>query len=172
MRRTQLLWLVLAAVFFGTGCESVYYRNYGFEWNPGAAPREIRVNLVVHGSDVSEDSAGHLVDRRASPYWIGAYVRAPVPPEVEVLTATFVGRQSGFTASPRMTHPEPVGDGSGNVVTEAAQVHLPYEDYSVRLHVRFRGADGKPAEQVILGTLTRKLEQSKRLRWWEQLMSV
>lgn len=153
------------------GCDSVHYRTHGFEWVPAASPRGVAVDIVATGTSQIQDSAGVLIERRASPYRVGIYFQRGSDVRVEVLQVEFTGQRTGVVITPRVAPPAALGDGSLTLVAVAAAVQLPFEDYHVQVHVRI-GTGAGARDEHVTGVLKTKFEHSKALRFWEQLMSV
>jgi hypothetical protein len=106
-----------------------------------------------------------------APYWVGVSFDPPPLATVEVLDVRFVGKESGALVKPSFSAAQPLDDGSGTVVSEAAAVQLRHEDYEVRLHVRAVTKDGV-LDEHLTGTLRQTFEQRKGMLFWETLMGI
>jgi hypothetical protein len=153
------------------GCEQVHYRTHGFEWVSANAASSVAVDVAATGTSQIQDSAGVLIERRASPYRLGIYFRRTSAVPVEVIEVILTGQASGVVITPQVGQPAGLQDGSLTVVAVAPAVQLPFEDYRVQIRVRIGSGPGAIHEQLT-GVLRTRFEQSKALRFWEELMSV
>ncbi|HST61936.1 MAG TPA: hypothetical protein VLK84_24760 [Longimicrobium sp.] len=163
--------LLLCALVLAAGCEMVHSRIHGFDWMSTESLPGIGVDIVTTGTDAVQDSAGFLIARRTSPYWVGVYFTRQSPVPVEVLRVTFTGKQTGRVITPPMAPSQGLGDGTLTLVSVAPSVPLPFEDYRVDVQVRI-GAGTEARDAHVTGTLSTRLEQGKSPRFWESLMSV
>jgi hypothetical protein len=163
--------LALFALVLTVGCERVHYRTQGFEWTATDSPSDIVVDVVATGTWQIQDSAGVLIERSASPYRVGIYVRRTSAVAVEVLKVTLTGQSTGVVITPRVGPPTGLGDGSLTLAAVSPDVELPFENYQVQMDVRI-GAGTEARDRHVTGALKTRFEQSKAFRFWEALMSV
>jgi hypothetical protein len=163
--------LALFALVLTLGCERVHYRTQGFEWTSTESLPDVAVDIVTTGTSQVQDSAGVLIERRASPYWMGIYFERTSAVAVEVLEVTLTGQSTGVVITPRVGPPTGLGDGSLTLAAVAPEVQLPFEDYRVQMHVRI-GTGTEARDQHVAGALKTRFEQSKAFLFWERLMSV
>jgi hypothetical protein len=163
--------VLLTVLLLAWGCETVRYRTYGFEWTSTSSPQDLEVDVVTTGTSMVQDSSGTLVERSASPYRVGIYLSRPSLVDVKVLEVRFVGERSGAVIAPATWSPADLGDGSHTVVFVAPAVQLPFEEYRVEMRIRI-GEGASTQDVYVSGRLKTRFEQSKALRFWEELMSV
>ena len=167
------LWQCVLAplVLFLGGCAKIHYRNYGFEWIQAKTTHSTTVDVVASGLWQQEDSAGYMIERRASPYVVAVYFDAPSSDVVQAVNLHLIGKQSGTTIKPRLSAPEPREDKRRGGVATAFNVVLPYDDYRVELRIK-TGIGQDTAAEYFTGTLKMKLEHRAAFRFWEKLMST
>jgi hypothetical protein len=163
--------VLLVGLLLATGCESVHYRTHDFGWTSTGSLPDVGVEIVTTGTSTIQDSAGVLIERNANPYRVGIYFTRQSATPVELLRVTFVAEQTRRVITLPMEPTEDLGDGSLTLISVAPAVQLPFENYRVDLHVRI-GAGTEAREVHITGTLKTRFEQSKALRFWEEMMSV
>jgi hypothetical protein len=161
----------LFALVLTLGCDRVHYRTHGFEWTSTESLPDLAIDIVATGTSQVQDSAGVLIERRASPYWMGIYFKRTAAVAVEVLEVTLTGQSTGVVITPRVGPPTGLGDGSLTLAAVAPGVELPFEDYRVQMRVRI-GTGTEARDRHVAGTLKTRFEQSRAFRFWEKLMSV
>jgi len=152
-----------------SGCRGRTYRTYGFQPGVGRLATGGEVSLLAEGRSVPYDSAGVLIDRTGSPYWIGVYVRGRQGRDLKAARIQFTGAESGRVTSPALSPPEALDD-SATLIATADGVDLPFEDQTVLIH--FEGEAGRGAAVDSARVVIRKKFEERRVSFLEWLSHI
>ena len=132
--------LVAAIVVSVSSCRGSTSQRYDFEPAEGRTGTGLHVGIATGGRASSLDTVAVLIDRSASPYWIGVYVHGKGTRAIGAaalkLTGLATQRSKSLTFSPPLPvsgkMPPGVPD-TATMVFEWSGVELPFEDHGVLL---------------------------------------
>ncbi len=82
------------------GCRSTLHQAFAFEQVEQRLEGGGTISLVARGESTSIDSAGILIERTKSPYWVGVYVRHASMEAPRVKDVKFVSVESRTAMTP------------------------------------------------------------------------
>lgn len=135
-----------------TACRGSTYQTYGFERANGTFRDALSFSLVADGRSVPVDSAGRLIDRTASPYWIGLYVYPRSQINVALTGVRLTSLTSGRSIALPMSELRPLDDSTSTLFSGTREMVLPHEDYAVTVHVNVeeRGRTSRDSARAII----------------------
>jgi hypothetical protein len=171
-RRARALVFASFVAFSANSCRSSTSQIYAFEPVQSRSASGLDVSIVTRGRSVALDSAGVLIDRSASPYWIGVYVRGEGTGQISAAKLNLIGSNSRRAISPILTPPLPLSDSApasasdtATRVFESTSVDLPFEEYSVSVILEREGSVG-PSDTVRMRLKNRFRERQVSIAEW------
>jgi len=148
------------------GCRGTLHQAFAFEPVERRLEGGGTISLVARGASTSIDSAGMLIERTKSPYWVGVYVTPASMGAVRVKEVRFVSVESRRATVPAVPATEVSSDGETRFVQLAA-LELPFEDHAV--HVSLEDGAGGRTRTDSVRLYLRKHVAERRVSFWEWL---
>lgn len=148
------------------GCRSTLHQTFAFEPVEQRLEGGGTISLVARGESTSTDSAGILIERTESPYWVGVYVRHASMSALRVKEVQFVSAESRTAMIPTVPATEVLSDGETRFVQFKA-LELSFEDHEVLVSLEDSVGGGTRTDSVRL--YLRKHRAERRVSFWEWL---
>lgn len=148
------------------GCRSTLHQAFAFEPVEQRLEGGGMISLVARGESTSIDSAGILIERTKSPYWVGIYIRHASMDAPRVKDVQFGSVDSRRSITPTVPTTEVLSDGETRFVQFKA-LELAFEDHEVLLFLE--GGVGGRTRTDSVRLYLRKHVTERRVSFWEWL---
>lgn len=149
------------------GCRGTLDQAFTFEPVEQQLASGGTISLVARGESTTIDSAGVLIERSGSPYWVAVYVNSASSVGVpQIKDVRFVSMVSRTSVIPTVPATEVLSDGETRFVQFRA-VELPFEDHEVLVSLEKHVGGRTQTDSVRL--YLRKHVAERRVSFWEWL---